>query len=45
MMAKPKTVHVCSDCGGEHAKWQGQCNAQPSNPGQGVKRTWQGGAG
>lgn len=25
-MAKSKTVYVCSDCGSEHAKWQGQCN-------------------
>lgn len=25
-MAKSKTVFVCSDCGSEHAKWQGQCN-------------------
>lgn len=21
-----KTVYVCSDCGSDHAKWQGQCN-------------------
>lgn len=25
-MAKTKSVYVCSDCGSEHAKWQGQCN-------------------
>ncbi|MFT7684675.1 MAG: DNA repair protein RadA/Sms [Candidatus Azotimanducaceae bacterium] len=25
-MAKSKTVYVCSDCGSEFAKWQGQCN-------------------
>ena len=25
-MAKSKTIYVCSDCGSEHAKWQGQCN-------------------
>jgi len=26
-MAKAgKTVYVCSDCGSDHAKWQGQCN-------------------
>ncbi len=24
--AKVKTAYVCSDCGAEHAKWQGQCN-------------------
>lgn len=24
---KPKTAYVCSDCGFEYAKWQGQCNA------------------
>ncbi|MEJ6591107.1 MAG: DNA repair protein RadA [SAR86 cluster bacterium] len=24
-MAKSKTVYVCSDCGSEYAKWQGQC--------------------
>ena len=24
--AKTKTAYVCSDCGAEHAKWQGQCN-------------------
>lgn len=23
--AKTKTAYVCSDCGAEHAKWQGQC--------------------
>ncbi len=26
-MAKVKTAYVCSDCGAEHAKWQGQCAA------------------
>lgn len=25
-MAKAKTVYVCSKCGTEHAKWQGQCS-------------------
>lgn len=25
-MAKSKTVYVCSECGSEYAKWQGQCN-------------------
>ena len=25
-MAKSKTAYVCSDCGSEYAKWQGQCN-------------------
>ncbi|WP_044407235.1 DNA repair protein RadA [Thiomicrospira microaerophila] len=24
-MAKAKTVFVCTECGGEHSKWQGQC--------------------
>jgi len=24
-MAKPKTVYVCSECGGQSSKWQGQC--------------------
>jgi DNA repair protein RadA/Sms len=24
-MAKVKTAYVCSDCGSEHPKWQGQC--------------------
>ncbi len=24
-MAKVKTVYVCSDCGTDHAQWQGQC--------------------
>lgn len=24
-MAKTKTVFVCTDCGGEHPNWQGQC--------------------
>lgn len=24
-MAKAKTAYVCSDCGAEHAKWQGSC--------------------
>ncbi len=26
-MAKRKTAYVCNQCGGEHAKWQGQCVA------------------
>lgn len=25
-VAKSKTAYVCSDCGSEYAKWQGQCN-------------------
>ncbi|NRA42857.1 MAG: DNA repair protein RadA [Pseudomonadales bacterium] len=25
-MAKAKKAYVCSDCGGEHSKWQGQCS-------------------
>ncbi len=25
-MAKSKTAFVCSDCGAEHIKWQGQCS-------------------
>ena len=24
-MAKKKSVYVCSDCGGEHSNWQGEC--------------------
>ncbi|MGB1090582.1 MAG: DNA repair protein RadA [Oceanobacter sp.] len=24
-MAKQKTAYVCTDCGADHAKWQGQC--------------------
>lgn len=27
MAAKRKTAYVCSDCGADHAKWQGQCSA------------------
>ena len=26
-MPKPKTAYVCSDCGAEYPKWQGQCEA------------------
>lgn len=26
-MAKAKTAYVCTDCGAEHTKWQGQCVA------------------
>jgi DNA repair protein RadA/Sms len=26
-MAKAKTAYVCSQCGAEHSKWQGQCDA------------------
>ncbi|MFZ5723764.1 MAG: DNA repair protein RadA [Pseudomonadota bacterium] len=26
-MAKRKTAYVCSQCGAEHSKWQGQCTA------------------
>ncbi len=25
-VAKVKTIYVCTECGAEHAKWQGQCN-------------------
>jgi DNA repair protein RadA/Sms len=25
-VAKAKTVYVCTDCGAEHTKWQGQCS-------------------
>ncbi|MEP2652537.1 MAG: DNA repair protein RadA, partial [Paraglaciecola sp.] len=25
-MAKQKTAYVCSDCGTEYPRWQGQCN-------------------
>lgn len=25
-MAKPKKVYICSQCGGEHPKWQGRCD-------------------
>lgn len=25
-MAKTKSAYVCSDCGSEHPRWQGQCN-------------------
>src|SRR3546814_15493545 len=24
-VAKAKTAYVCTECGGEHNKWQGQC--------------------
>ncbi|HMK14620.1 MAG TPA: DNA repair protein RadA, partial [Burkholderiales bacterium] len=24
-MAKPKSVYVCTECGGQAPKWQGQC--------------------
>ena len=24
-MAKAKTAYVCTECGAEHSKWQGQC--------------------
>lgn len=24
-MAKPKVLFICSECGGEHLRWQGQC--------------------
>ena len=27
LSAKPRTAHVCTECGAEHAKWQGQCEA------------------
>ncbi|BES69955.1 DNA repair protein RadA [Marinobacter nanhaiticus D15-8W] len=26
-MAKTKTAYVCTECGAEYSKWQGQCNA------------------
>ena len=26
MSTKTKTAYVCSDCGSEYRKWQGQCN-------------------
>ena len=26
MSTKTKTAYVCSDCGSEYSKWQGQCN-------------------
>jgi len=26
-MAKSKTAYVCSECGADHSKWQGQCIA------------------
>ncbi|MAA72587.1 MAG: DNA repair protein RadA [Bermanella sp.] len=26
-MAKRKVAYVCSDCGADHSKWQGQCSA------------------
>jgi DNA repair protein RadA/Sms len=26
-MAKIKSIYVCNDCGSEHSRWQGQCNA------------------
>ena len=26
-MAKTKTVYVCSECGAEYSRWQGQCKA------------------
>mgnify|MGYP001221651307 FL=1 len=26
-MSKKKTAYVCTDCGADHAKWQGQCTA------------------
>ncbi len=26
-MAKPKTIYVCTECGGQSPKWQGQCPA------------------
>src|SRR6185312_8980973 len=25
LMAKPKTIHTCTECGGQSTKWQGQC--------------------
>ncbi len=25
-MAKKKTAYVCTDCGSDHSKWQGQCS-------------------
>jgi DNA repair protein RadA/Sms len=26
-MARPKTLYRCSECGADHAKWQGRCDA------------------
>ena len=26
-MARSSVIYVCSECGAEHAKWQGQCSA------------------
>ncbi len=49
-MARAKTAYVCNQCGGEHAKWQGQCEScgawntlsefvvEPAKPGA-VKRS------
>ena len=25
--SKPRTAYVCSECGADYAKWQGQCEA------------------
>ncbi|HKC44828.1 MAG TPA: DNA repair protein RadA, partial [Burkholderiales bacterium] len=25
MSARPKSIYVCSECGGQSPKWQGQC--------------------
>ena len=25
-MAKAKSAYVCTDCGSEYSKWQGQCS-------------------
>jgi DNA repair protein RadA/Sms len=27
MMSKVKTIYICTDCGHEHPKWNGQCSA------------------
>ena len=26
-MAKPRTAYVCTECGADYSKWQGQCTA------------------
>ena len=50
-MAKPKTAYVCTECGSDHSKWQGQCagcgvwntlteiRLESSSPKGGVART------
>ncbi len=55
-MAKAKTAFVCSDCGADYAKWQGQCgacnawntlvqfNPGPAESGRGARRQGYAGA-